>query len=136
MSGAPSASENLSVHHGRTRTRGVQPVVLAITRAILKPFLLAFFRTQRVGREHVPDGAVILASNHRSFLSPFVVGICLNRPICFVAKKEVFDRRLIGWFLSCLGAFPIRRGESDEESVETAKQILSRGEGLVMFPEC
>src|SRR3954463_12858655 len=135
MSGSPSASGTLSVHHERTRTRGVQPLVLAITRAGLKPFLLAFFRVQRVGREHVPDGAVILASNHRSFLDPFIVGICLNRPIYFVAKKELFDNRLTGWFLTCLGAFPIRRGESDEESVETAKQILQRGDALVIFPE-
>src|SRR3954466_16153281 len=135
MSGSPSAPETPSVHHERTRTRGVQPVVLAITRAILKPFLLAFFRTQRVGREHVPDGAVVLASNHRSFLDPFIVGICLNRPVYFVAKKELFDKRLTGWFLNCLGAFPIRRGESDEESVETARQILARGDALVIFPE-
>jgi 1-acyl-sn-glycerol-3-phosphate acyltransferase len=88
-----------------------------------------------MGREHVPPGAVILASNHRSFLDPFVVGICLNRPVYFVAKKELFDKRLVGWFLNALGAFPIRRGESDEESVETAKQILARGDALVIFPE-
>src|SRR3954454_4004864 len=135
MSGSPSAHEGLSVHNVPARTRGVQPVVLAITRAVLKPFLLAFFRMQRIGREHVPEGAVILASNHRSFLDPFVVGICLNRPVYFVAKKELFDRRLTGWFLNCLGAFPIKRGESDEESVETAKQILQRGDALVIFPE-
>jgi 1-acyl-sn-glycerol-3-phosphate acyltransferase len=125
----------LSKHHERARTRGVQPVVLKLTRAILKPFLLIYFRMSRIGREHVPDGAVILASNHRSFLDPFVVGICLNRPVYFVAKKELFDRRIAGWFLNCLGAFPIRRGESDEESVETAKQILARGDALVIFPE-
>src|SRR3954454_5834942 len=129
MSGSPSASETaLSVHHQRARTRGVQPVVLAITRAVLKPFLLAFFRIQRVGREHVPDGAVILASNHRSFLDPFVVGICLNRPVYFVAKKELFHKRLTGWLLNCVAAVSVRRGESDEESVETAKQILARGD--------
>ncbi|MEA2440915.1 MAG: glycerol-3-phosphate dehydrogenase, partial [Thermoleophilaceae bacterium] len=135
MSDSPSAASTLSVHHERARTRGVQPIVLKLTRAILKPFLLAFFRISRIGREHVPDGAVILAANHRSFLDPFVVGICLNRPVYFVAKKELFDRRLVGWFLNCLGAFPIRRGESDEESVETAKQILARGDALVIFPE-
>ncbi|HEY0630573.1 MAG TPA: 1-acylglycerol-3-phosphate O-acyltransferase, partial [Thermoleophilaceae bacterium] len=135
MSDSPPEAAGLSVHHERTRTRGVQPLVLKLTRAILKPFLIAFFRMQRIGREHVPDGAVILASNHRSFLDPFVVGICLNRPVYFVAKKELFDKRLTGWFLNCLGAFPIRRGESDEESVETAKQILGRGDALVIFPE-
>jgi 1-acyl-sn-glycerol-3-phosphate acyltransferase len=135
MSDSPSASSALSIHHARARNRGVQPVVLKLTRMILKPFLLIFFHMSRIGREHVPDGAVILASNHRSFLDPFVVGICLNRPVYFVAKKELFDNRLVGWFLNCLGAFPIRRGESDEESVETAKQILARGDALVIFPE-
>jgi 1-acyl-sn-glycerol-3-phosphate acyltransferase len=135
MSGSHSASGTLSVHHERTRTRGVQPVVLAITRAILKPFLLAFFRAQRVGREHVPDGAVILASNHRSFLDPFIVGICLNRPVYFVAKKELFDKRWQGWILNGLGAFPIKRGESDEEWMATARAVLERGGALVIFPE-
>src|SRR4051812_30864648 len=135
MSDSPSPATALTKHHARARERGVQPVVLKLTRAILKPFFLIFFRMSRIGREHVPDGAVILASNHRSFLDPFVVGICLNRPVYFVAKKELFDNRLYGWFLNCLGAFPIRRGESDEESVETAKQILARGDALVIFPE-
>src|SRR2546423_5588156 len=135
MSDSPSASSGLSVHRERTRTRGVQPIVLKLTRAILKPFLLVFFRMQRIGREHVPDGAVILASNHRSFLDPFVVGMSLNRPVYFVAKKELFDRRLTGWFLNCLGAFPIRRGEADEESVETAEQILNRGDPRVVLPQ-
>src|SRR3954468_2818514 len=137
MAQRDEASEQapLSKHHERAHTRGVQPVVLKLTRAVLKPFLLIFFHMSRIGREHVPDGAVILASNHRSFLDPFVVGICLNRPVYFVAKKELFDRRLAGWFLNCLGAFPIKRGEADEESVETAKQILNRGNALVIFPE-
>jgi 1-acyl-sn-glycerol-3-phosphate acyltransferase len=136
MTDSPPNQPALSVHHERARTRGVQPVVLWLTRAILKPFLLAYFRMARTGSEHVPStGGVILAANHRSFLDPFVIGICIKRPIYFVAKKELFDKRLTGWFLNCLGAFPIRRGESDEESVETAKQILARGDAVVIFPE-
>ena len=48
-----------------------------------------WFRVTRVGREHVPaDGPVILASNHRSFLDPFIVGICLRRPVYFVAQAR------------------------------------------------
>ncbi len=83
----------------------------------------------------MPDGGVILAANHRSFLDPFIIGCCLRRPIYFVAKQELFDNRLQGWFLNCLGAFPVRRGESDEESVETALALLERGEAVVIFPE-
>ena len=126
----------LDIHHERIRTRGVNPVVYWITRAILQPFLLVWFRTQRLGREHIPrEGGVILAANHKSFLDPFVVGLCLRRPVYFVAKRELFDNRLIGWFLNCLGAFPIRRGESDEEAVATVKAVLARGDAVVIFPE-
>ena len=52
-----------------------------------------------------------------------------------MAKKELFENRLIGWFLNCLGAFPVRRGESDEDSVATALALLERGEAVVIFPE-
>jgi glycerol-3-phosphate dehydrogenase (NAD(P)+) len=131
-----STETPLSIHHQRTRTRGNQAFVFWLTCLFLKPFLRIYFRISLVGREHLPkEGGVILASNHRSFLDPFVVGAWLGRPVFFVAKKELFDRRFAGWFLNCLGAFPIKRGESDEESVETAKQILARGDALVIFPE-
>jgi 1-acyl-sn-glycerol-3-phosphate acyltransferase len=126
----------LDRHHERIRTRGVNPVVYWITRAILQPFLLIWFRTQRIGRDHIPRrGAVVLAANHKSFLDPFVIGLCLRRPVYFVAKRELFEHRLIGWFLNCLGAFPIRRGESDEEAVATVKAVLARGDAVVIFPE-
>ena len=78
---------------------------------------------------------MIIAPNHRSFLDPWVVGICLRRPVYFVAKRELFQRRWMGWFLNSLGAFPIRRGESDEEAMETARQLVERGEAILIFPE-
>ena len=78
---------------------------------------------------------MILASNHRSFLDPFVLGCCVRRPIYFVAKEELFKHPLAGWFLNCLGAFPLRRGASDEESVKTSLRLLERGQVVVIFPE-
>ena len=53
----------------------------------------------------------------------------------YVAKVELFERRWQGWLLSRLGAFPIRRGESDEESVETARMVVERGGAVCIFPE-
>ena len=101
-------------YHERTRRRGVHTVVYWIARAVLQPFLHVYFRLSRNGRQHIPaEGGVLLAANHRSFLDPFVIGCCLRRPIFFVAKQELFRYRPIGWVLNCLGAFSIRRGESD-----------------------
>jgi 1-acyl-sn-glycerol-3-phosphate acyltransferase len=78
---------------------------------------------------------VILAANHRSFLDPFIIAVCSRRPVYFVAKRELFARRWQGWLLNALGAFPVRRGESDEEMMGTARAVLERGDPVVIFPE-
>jgi glycerol-3-phosphate dehydrogenase (NAD(P)+) len=128
--------DRLFEYHRRIRERGVNRPVYWAVRAVLQPLIQLYFWLGRLGRHHIPrEGPVILASNHRSFLDPFVIGCCLRRPVYFVAKRELFENRLIGWLLNCLGAFPIRRGESDEEAVETAKALLLRGEAVVIFPE-
>ncbi|HZC14116.1 MAG TPA: 1-acyl-sn-glycerol-3-phosphate acyltransferase [Thermoleophilaceae bacterium] len=125
----------LELYHERTRRRGVNTPVYWLARWLLKPAILAYFRVRRLGREHSPYGGLILAANHRSFLDPFVIGCCLRRPVYFMAKRELFKNPLVGWFLNCMGAFPVRRGESDEESVATALALLERGEAVVIFPE-
>src|SRR6201999_2625017 len=95
-----------------------------------------YFRLARIGRHNIPShGGLLLAANHRSFLDPFVIGCCVRRPVYFVAKQELFKNPLYGWFLNCLGAFPIKRGEADEESMKTARMLLERGEAIVIFPE-
>jgi glycerol-3-phosphate dehydrogenase (NAD(P)+) len=129
-------ARELSTYHARTRTRGVNPFVYWPTRVILQPLLMLLFWFKRIGREHIPSsGGVILAPNHRSFLDPWVVGICLRRPIYFVAKSELFEKRWLGWFLNSLGAFPIRRGEADTEAMETARILVERGNVVLIFPE-
>src|SRR3712207_4521469 len=59
----------------------------------------------------------------------------LRRPVYYVAKKELFEKRLQAWFLNALGAFPVDRGASDQEMLETARQILARGDAVLIFPE-
>jgi 1-acyl-sn-glycerol-3-phosphate acyltransferase len=129
-------ARDLESYHERTRIRGVNPVIYWIVRAVLQPAMLIYFRVSRTGMDHVPrKGGVLLAPNHRSFLDPFVLAICVRRPIYFVAKQELFSKRFQAWLLNSLGAFPIKRGESDEESMETARILLARGEYVMIFPE-
>lgn len=86
--------------------------------------------------EHLPaTGPLLLAANHRSFLDPFVIGTLVRRPVYYMAKRELFEKRWQAWLLSSLGAFPVDRGASDAEAIETASAIVRRGDCVVVFPE-
>ncbi len=128
----------LQRYHEYTRRHGVNRFMYLLARVFMTPFFLVYFRYVRVGREHARlDGGLIVASNHRSFLDPFAIGGALpwRRPMNYVAKVELFERRWQAWLLSRLGAFPICRGESDEDSVETARVVVERGGAVCIFPE-
>ena len=128
---------NQDALHQRARERGVNPLVLFVVRAILTPFFLIYLRMERIGREHIPaEGPVVLTSNHRSFFDPFVIGTMTRRPVYYVAKKELFTyNRFLTWLLNSLGAFPVDRGAGDQDTIETARIILGRGDIVLMFPE-
>ncbi|MDA0169970.1 1-acyl-sn-glycerol-3-phosphate acyltransferase [Solirubrobacter taibaiensis] len=122
--------------HARARTKGVNPIVYWLMRAWVQPFAHVYWRLSRIGREHVPtEGPVIFVCNHRSFIDPFIIGLCNRRPVYYVAKEELFKNKYLGWFLNSLGAFPVRRGAADGDMIETAKAILKRGDPVLIFPE-
>src|SRR5829696_3038862 len=122
--------------HARAREKGVNPLMYWLVRGTLQPFFHLYFRLSRIGREHIPaQGPVILSSNHRSFLDPFIIATLARRPLYYVAKEELFRNRFNAWLLNNLGAFPVRRGESDTDMIHTAKAILARGDAVLIFPE-
>jgi len=130
--------DRLQAYHAYTRRHGVNWPLYLLARVFMTPFFRVYFRWARTGREHARvSGGLIVAANHRSFLDPFVVGGTLpwRRPMNYVAKVELFERRWQGWLLSRLGAFPIRRGESDELAMETARLVVARGGSVCVFPE-
>jgi glycerol-3-phosphate dehydrogenase (NAD(P)+) len=124
--------------HTYTRERGVNLPIYWIVRSFFLPFFRIYFRMARIGREHIPaEGPVIIAANHRSFLDPFVIATMApwRRPMYYVAKKELFQKRWMAWILNALGAFPVDRGAGDRESISTAEELLARGEIVLIFPE-
>jgi glycerol-3-phosphate dehydrogenase (NAD(P)+) len=128
--------ERLERFRARALARGVNPVLYWAVRLVLVPAFLVYFRLRRIGSEHLPrSGPLLLVANHRSFLDPFVIGTLTRRPIYYVAKRELFRNRWQAWLLSALGAFPIDRGQGDEEAIATAREILARGDCVVIFPE-
>ena len=87
-----------------------------------------------VGRENIPGGGYIAASNHPSNLDALFVALAIRRRIRFMGKSELFDGRW-GWLLNRLGAFPVQRGVWDTDAFETAATVLKRGRVMSIFPE-
>jgi 1-acyl-sn-glycerol-3-phosphate acyltransferase len=121
--------------HGLAREKGVSRPLYAVVRAVVVPFMRLYFRMHISGAEHIPaEGAAIVAPNHKSFYDSFFLAACTRRHLRFMAKSELIEARY-DRLLVRLGAFPVRRGQSDAEALETARVILSQGGLLALFPE-
>jgi cytidylate kinase len=102
----------------------------------ITPFFRLLFRMRICGLEHVPaEGAVVLACNHRSNLDPFFLGAACPREIHFMAKRELWKFKPLGWLVSGLGTFPVNRGQADRKAVKRALEVLAGGAILGLFPE-
>jgi 1-acyl-sn-glycerol-3-phosphate acyltransferase len=121
--------------HERARDKGANALLVRIVRLILVPLLRIGFGMRVTGSENVPKtGAVIIAPNHKSFWDAFFIAAVLRRPVRFMGKAELFTGRRGRLFLA-LGAFPVRRGSSDTEAIDTARTVLEQGGVLALFPE-
>jgi 1-acyl-sn-glycerol-3-phosphate acyltransferase len=110
---------------------------------VVGPILRGIFRPWVVGVENVPkQGAVILASNHLSFIDSIFLPLIVDRHVSFLAKSDYFTRKgLKGWatktFMKATGQLPIDRsgGKASEASLNTGLAVLARGEILGIYPE-
>ncbi len=101
------------------------------------PVLRLLYRLRCQGVERLPaEGGYVLAANHCSSLDPWPLGMALypRRYLRFMAKSELFWFPL-GPFISACGAFPVRRGQRDQDAVDTAVRLCREGHVVVMFPE-
>lgn len=125
----------VSMAHSRTRAHAPSRPIVAIARLLAWTTVGLLYRVSSRESMHVPaQGPVIIAANHGSYLDPFFLAMPVRRSVCFMAKAELFHR--FSWrLLAALGAFPVRRGAHDEETFATAKSVLARGGGVVVFPD-
>lgn len=95
------------------------------------------------GREHLPrHGAVIVASNHLSFVDSVVLRLAAPRRVSFLAKAEYFTGtglrgRLVRWFFTTVGSVPVSRGEhrAATAALDTACEVLNGGNVFGIYPE-
>jgi 1-acyl-sn-glycerol-3-phosphate acyltransferase len=130
----PRPPETFAEFHARVRDHGPE-WIYEVVRAVTTLGALMLFRGRGFGSEHVPEGPVIIAPNHASFMDHFFCGAFVRRHIQFMAKSQMFGRGPLSWIYSHGGVFPVRRGHRDEDAFTTAFQILERGGVVGMYVE-
>ncbi len=90
------------------------------------------------GREHLPDGPMILASKHQSAWDTIVFAVVLHDPV-YVLKKDLLHIPVYGWYLYKLDMIAIDRDagiSSMKNMIRQAHRVLDEGRRhIVIFPE-
>jgi len=95
-----------------------------------------FWRISFEGLEHVPkSGPFVLAPIHRSFIDFGLVSGVTRRRLGYMGKESLWRSKLLGGFITMLGAYPVNRGAPDREALRRTLAILEKGEPVVLFPE-
>ncbi|MBN1215981.1 MAG: 1-acyl-sn-glycerol-3-phosphate acyltransferase [Candidatus Lokiarchaeota archaeon] len=99
-----------------------------------------FFPYQSFGYENVPDtGPAIICSNHNSEWDVILNAKCIikdkNRILWQMAKQELFQIPIVNAWIRTHSAFPLKRGEGDRESYNFARDLLRKGNLVMIYPE-
>lgn len=86
--------------------------------------------------ERMPEtGGAVVAANHFSEVDPAVLGIHSRRTLYYMAKIELLSVPVVGELLRWTGAFAVRRGEGDRDSLRVARWAAREGHVVGMFTE-
>ncbi len=95
-----------------------------------------YFRWRVYNAERVPpEGGVILASNHASFLDPPLVGAGLRRSINYLARENLFRFPVLGWVLHQWQVVPVDRDGGGAAGLRAILDRLLAGSAIILFPE-
>ncbi|MBX9723983.1 MAG: 1-acyl-sn-glycerol-3-phosphate acyltransferase [Candidatus Obscuribacterales bacterium] len=87
------------------------------------------------GRENIPPGPCVFVSNHLSNWDPPMVSRVTDRPVSFLAKKELFSDKFFRNLVLTYGAISIDRDKPEKSTFKAVKEMLSKGWCLGLFIE-
>lgn len=66
-----------------------------ITRVVAK----LIFRLKIINKENFVSGRILIAPNHTSYVDPPIVGCSVPKELYYMAKKELFESKIMGFLL-------------------------------------
>ncbi len=105
-----------------------------ISKIIVFPIFKFLFRGKLDGADNIPnENSFIIVSNHGSLLDPPFLGHALGRKVSFMAKQELFNIPILSQIIKACGAYPVKRGLVDRNSINLASKKLSNNEIIGIF---
>lgn len=109
--------------------------------SFLYPFVWLYMKLvcpwEASGVENIPEGGVLMCSNHSSMGDPFYVFVSMGRrrQTRVLAKNEIMKWPVVGWIAKKAGVIGVKRGNADITAIKECMRVLRSGEKLLMFPE-
>ena len=105
-----------------------------VSKLFVFPIYKFVFKGNLIGRNNIPQtDSYIMVSNHGSLLDPPFLGHALGRNISFMAKAELFKIPFLGFIIKACGAYPVKRGIADKNTIKTACKKLSNDNSIGIF---
>ncbi len=101
---------------------------------IINPLFYLYFRGRIEGLENIPkSGGFVVASNHASNFDPPLLSAAVQRPVAYMAKEELFEVPVLKQAIELYGAYPVKRGAVDRNTIKAALAYLKQGWGVGIF---
>lgn len=85
--------------------------------------------------EKFNDRAYIIVGNHKSVLDVIPAAICMDKPVHYMAKQELTQKKIGKWFTSKCECIIVSRDGNDAPAILKAMRYLKNGESICIFPE-
>lgn len=108
-------------------------LVANIVKVILK---LMGSKARVYGEENLPkEGGYIIACTHTGYVDILNLGVSMYpQEIHFMAKKQLFEMKGLGWLIEHLNAFPVDRDNPGPSVIKIPSQLLKEGKVVGIFP--
>lgn len=106
--------------------------------ALSQPFFRLYFKLRGKGAERIPDGPVIIAPNHQSFLDGlFVMSFLKYRDIknTYFYAKEQHVRQPFIKFMAATHNVIVMDMSNLKESIQKMGEALKKKKNIIIFPE-
>jgi 1-acyl-sn-glycerol-3-phosphate acyltransferase len=106
----------------------------AFKQPFINPFFYVYLKGKVEGIEHVPlKGGFVVVSNHGSNYDPPLLSGAVKRPVAYMAKEELFEVPVFKQAIELYGAYPVKRGAVDRNTIKAALKYLENGWGVGIF---